>query len=1114
MAIDTDPDDDDEGGGGGGGPTPAPPVIMTTLGIDNPGFELGDTGWVKGSNVTIVNGEGPDSGARARTGTWFAESHSSSNDYDTTIWNQNTVPVVPGQSITAVCYGSGGGRDGNAMAVQLQWQNASATPIAVAKGNESPWSSPGSYYKSTVTAVAPAGAAFVRIGAFLRTRENGGSYVDDFEWSYANDRTTLTLVSPINNAHYALNANVHMAVSVDGTQPALTKVEYKDGATIIATVTDGDGSYNTNTLAVGAHVISAVGTFADGTTLTSGSVTITVDAPVVPPPVDPPPQPPDPPPPPDPPTPESPPELPRREFKASNSYTQLVAENFTGLSAAMPGTAKVTGVELELDYSLTLLVRSKNKGVTAEGANANVIFDVTDGGIAEVVLLAKDGSDYNKVGSSIVKKIPIELADFTNYEQSTSEGKKWSVMLGSEQSVIVGADDAFFSTDPVPVADFINMGIGFKFAPVLASLPAYADSGDACVRFLINKYRLRVYFDAGSVDYYFASPDKTQIIKGSLVNSYVMDGNFKTADASGVLELQPTLTVMDGTQTWIGDDWTIHSGYPATDDNQIGTVAARPVDDGIGQSYNGLPTQQDIVTNRSRYEMITTNFYGDSKLDSIYGVTGVSRAFAYNGRFFHYIFTQPSEELDNPRHIAHHHSHLTLGFDNGRVDISVIGEPYNFSGLEGASSWAIGDPVVGLLPLSGTLLGIFCQKSVWGISGTTVDNFATQVIAPRIGAIEYTIADMGFPVYANAYGIYTLSQTSEYGDYLGTPMSQDVSPWLRPRLLRKYTSRKEVVAAWPVRSKNQYRLAFNDGFILSMTLNAGSQTAPTFSFQKYFLPSSSCYSIEESTELEGWYKIDGLSAEVEVNIIVTPNGTAEGDYPSDWFTLEYRPDLTEDADYPWMLNGTNGDPLDLDLSLPIFSDYTEGGVVDSLGCVSFDSGGTGEVVDMYNQECLIPAAISSGLDNTGEERIHAAPVVNVTRPVADPVTTEDILVWGELYDRPEWTSQDGISFRTDELFNDELPAEGGTVTLLGYYTPLIAEYEYPPPVDPEPIDLTEYTFLGNGLSFIRDGDRLYIPKSDMGEVEGGGAGADYRIIKLRVNDNDPILGVAFVKEFF
>ena len=64
-----------------------------------------------------------------------------------------------------------------------------------------------------------------------------------------------------------------------------------------------------------------------------------------------------------------------------------------------------------------------------------------------------------------------------------------------------------------------------------------------------------------------------------------------------------------------------------------------------------------------------------------------------------------------------------------------------------------------------------------------------------------------------------------------------MSPWLRQRLVRNSTSDKEVVVAWPVRSKNQYKLAFADGYVLTMTMNYGNQMTPTFSKQKYFLRS-------------------------------------------------------------------------------------------------------------------------------------------------------------------------------------------------------------------------------------------------------------------------------------
>jgi hypothetical protein len=212
------------------------------------------------------------------------------------------------------------------------------------------------------------------------------------------------------------------------------------------------------------------------------------------------------------------------------------------------------------------------------------------------------------------------------------------------------------------------------------------------------------------------------------------------------------------------------------------------------------------------------------------------------------------------------------------------------------------------------MLSIFCRKSIHALAGTTVDNFATQVLSPKIGAVEYTVTDMGFPVYANAYGIYTLAQTNQYGDYLGTPMSQDVSPWLRPRLVRKLTSPKEVVVAWPVRSKNQYRLAFSDGYVLTMTMNNGTQQAPTFSKQKYF---------------------------------------------------------TEDED-------------------------------------------TGPTTPLLEYPAMVPAAVSSELDDGGEERIHIAPkqppVLVATNPVCveAPIPawggsgTNDQLAQAELINAPSW----------------------------------------------------------------------------------------------------------------
>lgn len=705
-------------------------------------------------------------------------------------------------------------------------------------------------------------------------------FLDEASWNNSSN-FSAALQHPAHGSTYAVGQSVPLAITHTGTAPSITSVQYRANDEVLATVNSAPWSSSTVFNEEGSYNVTAVISLSDSTTVTAGPNTVNItagggDA---------------------------------REYRASNAQAPIVLGDFSGLSAAMPSTARVVGVEAILDYRLGVRGRIHDLEISDPASSTNAtLFDAVLNGRVELGFLSPQGEAYNSVGNVAYANVPIREEDFTLIETAITDDKKWVVYEQEEaRSVTVGADIFRFGQTDIPATNFTDSALTLVFYPEVAAKPAYADSGDASYRIMIDRVRVRVYFDAGSVVYYFASPDKSMCIKGTLVASYVLDGDLRTADAEGVMQLLPTLEIMDGSQHWIGNDWTIHAAYPPTDANYIGDVGYIEGDPVLGMEYNALPTQAQVGENRSRYLFISENFYGDPALNSMYGVHGLPRAFAYNGDFFYKIYTQADPEKDSPRHVANHHGHLALGFHGGRVDLSVVGEPYNYDGALGASSWAFGDKVVGLLPLSGTILGVFGAKSVWGISGTTVDNFATQVISPNIGAIEYTITDMGFPIYANAYGIYTLSQTQEYGDYLGTPMSKDISPWLRPRLLRKPTSDKEVVCAWPVRSKNQYRLAFSDGYVLTMTMNGN--VAPTFSKQKYFL---------------------------------------------------------NDSDAP--------------------------------------------VLSLYEQPSIVPAAVSSELDDAGEERIHIAPKVKIeTAPLPPAPSCAGVLFFSrtsvnlhDFQELPEW----------------------------------------------------------------------------------------------------------------
>lgn len=333
--------------------------------------------------------------------------------------------------------------------------------------------------------------------------------------------------------------------------------------------------------------------------------------------------------------------------------------------------------------------------------------------------------------------------------------------------------------------------------------------------------------EAESTYYFESSPGNS--VRAVLMDYYVASGAFDTGNA--VVRLQIKKPVLDvGTHSLVittADDMYLETGTTT----KLGDVTTT-------SSFNYLPGIPSLLENSSRYQMLSANFYANDGGDAVYGVNGAGRAFTFgrDGDYFSFIYTQDTASLDKPRHVENHALHLALGFREGSVQLSVVGNPRSFSGLLGASDIGVGDRVTGLMALPGSTLGVFCEQSIWSIVGSTVDAFDTQVIAPKTGCIEYTLVNCGEPVFCNNTGITTLSASANYGDFSSKKLSQKVTAWLLPRLRRgnvQTMNAAGIACALPVREKNQYRLFFNDGQILTLTLR--SEVGPAFTFQRYYL---------------------------------------------------------------------------------------------------------------------------------------------------------------------------------------------------------------------------------------------------------------------------------------
>lgn len=155
-------------------PPPPPPTTPppTSTAINNPSFESGDVDWTKGVGWSITEND-------ARTGTWAAELYSAG--VPSPITHTYRAPVTGTPTVTASCYVKSMVPASVGARVFLNWYDADNVWISTAYGNNV---TSASFAQSSVVDTAPAGAAFVTLGAQSQTSEFGHQlFADDFAWN-------------------------------------------------------------------------------------------------------------------------------------------------------------------------------------------------------------------------------------------------------------------------------------------------------------------------------------------------------------------------------------------------------------------------------------------------------------------------------------------------------------------------------------------------------------------------------------------------------------------------------------------------------------------------------------------------------------------------------------------------------------------------------------------------------------------------------------------------------------------------------------------------------------------------------------------------------------------
>lgn len=246
-----------------------------------------------------------------------------------------------------------------------------------------------------------------------------------------------------------------------------------------------------------------------------------------------------------------------------------------------------------------------------------------------------------------------------------------------------------------------------------------------------------------------------------------------------------------------------------------------------------LPGQDDIDELRSQYQTVVTNYWYQDDYDAAFTVQGCGPCWYFDGVRTIRIRVPLGDYEDSPRHVARHGTCLALGYYSGTLILSSPIDPFEMRGESLAQVFNMGDRMTMLAALSGDAMALGGESRIETLRGFTEDSFFKQTLTAQRGLLEYTAADMGKVLAADALGILAIDTPESLGSASSIYMSSAVDSWLRPRLQADDIipgSQIRPRCALRVREKNQYRLYFWDGWILTMSLGEGQ---PSITTQRY-----------------------------------------------------------------------------------------------------------------------------------------------------------------------------------------------------------------------------------------------------------------------------------------
>jgi hypothetical protein len=252
-----------------------------------------------------------------------------------------------------------------------------------------------------------------------------------------------------------------------------------------------------------------------------------------------------------------------------------------------------------------------------------------------------------------------------------------------------------------------------------------------------------------------------------------------------------------------------------------------------------------------RYSFEIFNFRATGITATVYGANGVGQAFEFDGNNL-IAPISTGTLLDVPLKIAEHKNQLCLTLPSGSLQLSVAGQPRNFSGVAGATEIGVGSDITNLIPNTDDVMVIFTATRTNVLTGNDSSDFLlSQQGGNHAGAKPYTAQKIGQVIYLDTGGVRSIAAT-QFGNFkLGS-----YTTMIDKLLVAKQKAGITPVASCVVKSKSQYLLFFSDGSGVSLFFAAKSPEPMTFQYpfiERVFVGATNgyVYELNKGTSFDG-----------------------------------------------------------------------------------------------------------------------------------------------------------------------------------------------------------------------------------------------------------------------